>query len=145
MEKTIFEIFAGGITSPLSLAGLTVVLFYLVLKHIFKLPIFGPVPTKWLLNKVINFLFILALLSIFLGMGNSIFETVMKNSDKQVHLPKVETKKNEELSKEKYEPTSDKTNLPEKNKFGGETNNKTYGNKSPIISNTKGNVHLDIK
>lgn len=160
MEIKLLQIFSGGITSPLVLGGLTVVVFYLVTKVILKLPIFSSVGqkgTKEIIHKVINYIFILALIAVVAGIGTSILKIAIPEKEKQPvseNKPKpednnnseheqTETVKKEQNPKRSKSDKSKKVSRPHKNiSTAGDS---TTGDKSPIIKNVDGNVQIDIK
>lgn len=67
--NTLFEI-ASAVKTPLALAGIVVVVLYLIFKGILKLNIYPELTrrdTFQLLNRIMTYLFILALIAIVLG------------------------------------------------------------------------------
>lgn len=69
MMNALFEI-ASAVKTPLALAGIVVVALYLIFKAILKLNIFPKLARKdtfQLINRIMTYLFILALIAIVLG------------------------------------------------------------------------------
>lgn len=109
MEK-LFEI-ASKVSTPLALAGIVVMVLFFTFRSIIRLKIFSKQKeqnTFKVLNKVLNYVFILALISIVLGVTSYIV----------VSIYKTEGTGNEEVPVIRLDPLFDSTLLDEKPSSG---------------------------
>lgn len=91
MEK-IFEI-ASNVGTPLALAGLTAAVLFFTYRAIIKLKIFSKQKEQnafKIINKILNYLFVLSLVSIVLGVGSYLISNVVFDSKKNSKDPPIE-------------------------------------------------------
>lgn len=73
---------ANKVKTPLALSGLVVIVLYLIVKQILSLNVFsniGSSSTFILLQNILDKVFWLAVITIFLGIGSYIFSTVLSH------------------------------------------------------------------